>query len=195
MARQQEFNRDKAVNAATKLFWKQGYKNTSLVNLLKVMKIGESSFYNTFKSKHKLYLDCLEHYQCELMKNRAQVIQKPGPTIKRFHNFFDRIFDEVEASPQLYGCLVSNSLTREILANKNIQKYIMCEIDGIKSLFSSIIAEGISKGEVSKDIIPEDSSEIIFTYLHGIFRLSAIDKNLAQTRKRTKLFLENALGA
>jgi hypothetical protein len=33
-----------------------------LRDLLKGMKIGEGSFYNTFKTKKNAYLECLKHY-------------------------------------------------------------------------------------------------------------------------------------
>ena len=54
MGRGIEFDYDKAIARATRLFWKTGYSNTSLRDLLKVMNIGEGSFYNTVKSKKNL---------------------------------------------------------------------------------------------------------------------------------------------
>ena len=55
MARPIGFDLDKAIDKATLLFWKKGYSNTSLRDLLKVMGIGEGSFYNSVKSKKNLY--------------------------------------------------------------------------------------------------------------------------------------------
>src|SRR5207244_5803319 len=58
MARTLEFDYDKAIDKATRVFWKNGYSGTSLRDLLKAMGIGEGSFYNTLKSKNQLYLVC-----------------------------------------------------------------------------------------------------------------------------------------
>lgn len=44
------------------VFWKQGYAGTSLDDLLVVMKLSKSSFYQSFKGKHALFLNCLQHY-------------------------------------------------------------------------------------------------------------------------------------
>ena len=56
MARAVEFDYDKAIDRAMRLLWRIGYSNVSVRDLLKVMGIGEGSFYNTFKSKKRLYL-------------------------------------------------------------------------------------------------------------------------------------------
>src|SRR5260370_6814930 len=70
MGRGIEFDYDKAIARATRLFWKTGHSNTSLRELLKVMNIGEGSFYNTVKSKTNLYLECLKHYRPTVMTRR-----------------------------------------------------------------------------------------------------------------------------
>src|SRR5260370_35876598 len=70
MGRGIEFDYDKAIDKATRLFWKTGYSNTSLRELLKVMNIGEGSFYNTVKSKKNIYLECLKHYRANVMSQR-----------------------------------------------------------------------------------------------------------------------------
>jgi len=74
MGRGIEFDYDKAIDKATRLFWKTGYSNTSLRDLLKVMNIGEGSFYNTVKSKKNLYLECLKHYGATVMSQRETAL-------------------------------------------------------------------------------------------------------------------------
>ena len=62
MARPREFDEEQALDRATDVFWAQGYKRTSLEDLLTAMGIQKGSFYNTFGSKRALYLRCLERY-------------------------------------------------------------------------------------------------------------------------------------
>jgi TetR/AcrR family transcriptional repressor of nem operon len=44
------------------VFWKQGYENTSMNDLLDAMGIQRGSFYNTFGSKKETYLRALDRY-------------------------------------------------------------------------------------------------------------------------------------
>ena len=71
MARTLEFDYTMTVDRATRLFWKTGYAGTSLRDLLKEMEIGESSFYNTLKSKKHAYLECLKHYNETVNRKRS----------------------------------------------------------------------------------------------------------------------------
>src|SRR5260370_17032574 len=74
MGRGIEFDYDKAIDRATRVFGKTGYSNTSLRDLLKAMKIGEGSFYNTVKSKKNLYLECLKHYRATVVRQRETAL-------------------------------------------------------------------------------------------------------------------------
>ena len=65
MARPREFDRDEALDRATRVFWAKGYASTSTEDLLAAMNIGRQSLYNAFGDKRKLYLEALERYQRE----------------------------------------------------------------------------------------------------------------------------------
>src|SRR5216683_2144590 len=65
MARPREFDRDEALDRATRAFWAKGYASTSTEDLLAAMNIGRQSLYNAFGDKRRLYLEALERYQRE----------------------------------------------------------------------------------------------------------------------------------
>src|SRR5260221_12693518 len=75
------FDYEKAIAGATQLFRKHGYSNTSLRALLKVMRIGEGSIYNTIKSKERLYLECLKHYNETVGRERIAALTS-APSVK-----------------------------------------------------------------------------------------------------------------
>ena len=72
MGRAISFDYEGALDKATRRFWKTGYAGTSLRDLLKVIGIGEGSFYNTLKSKKHLYRNCLTHYTETEGRKRAE---------------------------------------------------------------------------------------------------------------------------
>jgi AcrR family transcriptional regulator len=63
MARPKEFDREAAVEQAMSVFWLKGYAATSTEDLLRAMKIGRQSMYDTFGDKRRLYVEALERYQ------------------------------------------------------------------------------------------------------------------------------------
>ena len=65
MARQKEFDQEKALRKAVRLFSQQGFAATSTDELMRVMNVGRQSMYDTFGDKRALFLRDLEMYVTE----------------------------------------------------------------------------------------------------------------------------------
>lgn len=60
--RPRAFDRDAALESATRLFWIKGFGATSISDLTQAMGIGSPSLYAAFGSKEALYAEALRHY-------------------------------------------------------------------------------------------------------------------------------------
>jgi len=60
--RPRAFDREAALDHATRLFWLKGYEATSIYDLTEAMGIGSTSLYSAFGSKDELYAEALQHY-------------------------------------------------------------------------------------------------------------------------------------
>lgn len=61
--RPRAFDREAALEQATRLFWTKGYEATSIADLTEAMGIGSPSLYAAFGSKESLFVDALNHYR------------------------------------------------------------------------------------------------------------------------------------
>ena len=62
MARPREFDIDKALDRALKVFWRKGYEGASLADLTEAMGINRPSLYAAFGSKAELFHKAIERY-------------------------------------------------------------------------------------------------------------------------------------
>ena len=130
MGRGIEFDYDKAIHKATLAFWRSGYSNTSLRDLLKAMRIGEGSFYNSVKSKKHLYLECQKHYRETVGRKRVAALLSQ-PTIKLgVRAFFKTVLDDLDnpATPRL--CLMASSISSDVLNDRELTQ--ICRIRNVR---------------------------------------------------------------
>jgi AcrR family transcriptional regulator len=62
IGRPREFDRDAALEAAMRVFWRKGFATASMNELCDAMGIRSPSLYAAFGSKEALYLEAMEHY-------------------------------------------------------------------------------------------------------------------------------------
>ena len=127
MGRGIDFDYDKAIDRATRVFWKTGYSNTSLRDLLRAMKIGEGSFYNTVKSKKNLYLECLKHYRATVINERHTALFSQKSAKLGVRALFKTVLDQMDDPKRPGLCLMAGSLSRDVLDEKDLREYIVGE--------------------------------------------------------------------
>ncbi len=84
MAGRIQFDRDAAVEAAVKVFWRKGFMATSMEDIKAATGVKESSLYNTFGNKEGLYKEALARYRTKVMGNFASMpnLEKPLETVR-----------------------------------------------------------------------------------------------------------------
>ena len=113
MARSKEFNPERALEKAMRLFWHSGYYNTSLEALMREMGIARQSLYDTFGDKRSLYLKALAHYRdqtnSELQKTFNEI-----PSVKDgFANLLYGLAAETREQHERGCLLLSANLQRD----------------------------------------------------------------------------------
>src|SRR5258708_3536395 len=166
MGRGIEFDYDKAIARATRLFWKTGYSNTSLRDLLKVMNIGEGSFYNTVKSKKNLYLECLKHYRATVMSQRETALFSQRSAKLGVRALFKTVLDQMDDPKRPGLCLMAGSMSREEVFEKEIRDYIVGEGVASGGPFLALLRCGPGSGELPNEFETAVGAAIIGRSVH-----------------------------
>ena len=189
MGRGIEFDYDKAIDKATRLFWKTGYSNTSLRDLLKVMNIGEGSFYNTVKSKKNLYLECLKYYRATVMSRRETALFSQTSAKLGVRALFKTVLDEMDDPKRPGLCLMAGSISRDVLDAKEIREYIVGEGVASEGRFVELLRSAQEAGELPKQFKPAVVAQIIGTYIQGMSRAALISYDRQMIERQVEVLL------
>jgi TetR/AcrR family transcriptional repressor of nem operon len=176
MGRKLEFNYDRAIDRATRVFWSKGFGAATMRNLLSAMRIGEGSFYHLFGSKNRLYLECLKHYNNTVIRRRLEALEAEPSVRKAIRGFFKGLLDDLEDPKMPYVCLMSRSLSPEVLEEKELEPYVKAQMALFQKSLDARLQAAIRAGELPADYPAKESAQIIFTYLQGYFRVVKVLK-------------------
>ena len=189
MARTIEFDYAQAINRATQLFWKKGYTNTSVRDLLKTMRIGEGSFYNTVKSKKKLYLECLKHYNDTVSRRRLEALMSKSGAGEGVRAFFKMVLDELDDPKTPRICLMAGSLSSDVLAERELNRYVVEEMNAFSARFVERLRTAKRAGELPGDFDVDLAAQVLVTYLQGLFRVIRVLQSRAQVERQIESLL------
>ncbi len=189
MARTLGFDYEDALDKATRLFWECGYSETSLRDLLKVMGIGEGSFYHIFKSKKQLYLHCLKHYRDTVGRKRNAALAS-APTAKLgVRALFQSVLDGLDDPQMPRACLLAGSVSWNVLAEPDLRDYVQEELGEVVERLVARLAAGKEAGDLPSGLDPSGVAPVIATYLHGLFRIASVSYDRPQLERQIDVFL------
>ena len=110
MARPKEFDQEKALRKAIRLFSRQGFAATSTDELMHVMNVGRQSMYDTFGDKRALFLKALEMYVRESVHSITVELERPGSALSAVQNALVTFAERKDLS-SAEGCMGLNAIS------------------------------------------------------------------------------------
>lgn len=109
--RKRAFDKEEALDKATRLFWKNGYAGTSLADLTSTLGINKPSLYAAFGNKQQLFAAVLAHYRDQYGAPILYRLTDPAdaPLKQRLKAYLFGIIDVVTGRKSPKGCLFVNS--------------------------------------------------------------------------------------
>lgn len=168
MARHPEFDRPKVVQAALHLFWRDGYKSTSVQNLLAAMDLNRGSLYNAFGDKAGLFrevLDCYVDYQARILRSNLMARDNPVEAIRSFLEDF-ALHQEAEIRER--GCLIFSAVcelshTRPDLADEAWKKGSF-----LRELFVKRLEQAKARKLLREDKSVDELADYVVTLACGL---------------------------
>lgn len=167
MGRSKEFEESVVLQKAMKLFWKQGYENTSISDLVEHMGIHRRSLYDTFGDKHTLFLKTLDYFG-EFIRARLKSETSRAETAKQSIKFIFDLMIEGSGDDSHLGCLFVNSAAELAARDMEVNEKTEEAFIRTERFLEDIIRQGQQTGEFSCDYDAKVLAESLHNTLLGI---------------------------
>ena len=143
------------------VFWSKGYEATSLSDLIGAMKLSKSSFYDTFGSKHEVFLSAIEHYKKPVSAQVSAVSSLDAPARKLIESLFERAVSRMTEEGGQRGCFLNNCAVEVALHDPAAAKLIGGGFGIMEDTFHALVERGQREGEIE----PEKDARALARYL------------------------------
>jgi TetR/AcrR family transcriptional repressor of nem operon len=172
MPRPRTFDEDRAVDAAMRTFWANGYEATTTDDLCAATGLGRSSIYNTFTSKHELFRRALLHYVETMNATQLAILEDEGRSpVERLRDLFSAVIDGEVATRRdgrSIGCLTVNTTVE--LAGRDAEAAEILDRDTERraAALRIVIAAGQRAGEITSSRDPGSLARYLNAVIAGM---------------------------
>jgi TetR/AcrR family transcriptional repressor of nem operon len=156
-----EFDPDVALDAAMQVFWRNGYENTSMQDLLDIMQISKSSLYQAFGGKQALFERSMARYGDEMIGALRAALQASPSGLGFIRQFLESVLDEARGVSEARGCLVLNTANEFARRNPRIAEAVSQGLDR----FHGVLLAAVERAQQESEIPPGRNAAMLASYL------------------------------
>ena len=181
MAGVRQFDEEQAFTQALAVFWRKGYRATSMLDLAEATGVQRGSLYNAYGDKEEIFIRVFERYTSEFIANARVALDKPDvrDALTAFFNFAIR---SIRQGTPARGCLSTKTALDVDAESPRLREALQKMLDRLEA----IVLDALSKPKADKQLaIPaRHAAKLIVTMTRGIAvmeRVYADPRSLKQT--------------
>lgn len=182
------YDPDKALGAATAVFWAQGFEASSLQDLLVATGLSKSSLYQKFGSKQVLFEHCLEQYSDQVEKLLRQLLlHAPGG-----REFIQMVLTQIiSEEPPAKGCLIFNTASELGQLEPEVTRRVDAGISRFRSVFHEALLQDQQAGRLTAEADTEALSEYLMTAIGGLRSMVKVGRPAASLKASVAIIMRS----
>lgn len=166
MVRRKEYDRNDVLEKAVHLFWRKGYKASSMTDIVRATGLNTASMYKEFGDKDGLFEEALEHYRQYIVSPRLQALVDQ-PNIKGIEAFLENVIHGA-ASEEYQGCLIMNHLAQKHSISPRAAELVGKFGAYLESSLEAALRGAQANGEISTSKDPAVLASFLTCCIHGL---------------------------
>lgn len=184
------FDTDAALDAAMHLFWRKGYRATSLDDLVAATGASRASLYKLWGDKSALFVACLDLYGARFAARVDALLARALPGREAMRMLLDASADRLSGSEAPAGCLRCNS-TLEVMGSEAALDAALVRAN---AAFLDALAR-LTEAAAGRGEIPPDRARPLAVFFTGVVNGMATLSCGGATREELAALIDTALAA
>src|ERR1700759_4283639 len=156
--------RGTVIDTASRLFYKQGYANTGINQIIEESGVVKSSVYTAFRSKEDILMAYLETSGAATDQVLQAAADKGNTPKEKVLAIFDYLADMVQQK-EYYGCNFLNIISETPADDDRVVRQIQKQKNGVRNLFTRIL-EPAGKQDLADEIYVLFEGALIANKVH-----------------------------
>ncbi|MFC9708388.1 TetR/AcrR family transcriptional regulator [Paenibacillus sp. NPDC056933] len=147
MGRAKEFDTESVLRKATAVFGAYGYEGTSLTVLLNELGIARQSLYDTYGTKHDLFVSALKLYIQQKTESGIQLLDECTSVRQGLEQLFNEVVNVLTDEVRRNECFIINSAVEQAPQNHEIAEFIQDNNKRMEDILLAALIRGHQNGE------------------------------------------------
>ncbi|MGJ7913112.1 TetR/AcrR family transcriptional regulator [Neobacillus sp. LXY-1] len=165
------------IEQSSSLFNTNGYKSTSIAEIMKATGLQKGGIFYHFESKEDIAKASFAYSLMKLKENYLQAIQSKETALEQFQAFTSTFMTLLNNEIIVGGCPLMNAAIEADDSNILIEDSVRDGFAGLIDIIKSIIELGKSQHDIDEQIDSEQMAVFILSSLEGALAISRIYKD------------------
>ncbi|PIW60833.1 TetR/AcrR family transcriptional regulator [Shewanella sp. CG12_big_fil_rev_8_21_14_0_65_47_15] len=174
MARTREFDVEQALERATIVFWQQGYRDTSMEQLVQATGVSRYGFYQEFGNKKELFKRCLEEYSLRKIRPGLACLAASEGELADLSGFFTMYSANI-AQHGANGCLICNTATEIGETDPEVNQIVRDAYAKLIEQFEKFVIKAQARKQIRAELVPLSLSICLLGVLQGVAVMARSD--------------------
>lgn len=174
MARPCEFDRNEVIDQAIELFWRKGYRATSIQDLVEATGVNRGSLYATFGDKAGLFGAAVDRYMAGSDVQRQFAANTERPIGEVLSEVFGALVEAGACDGDRRGCLVTNTAVELMPHDQHVADKIARNLDGLENILCRRLGAAQRHGEIAPGKNPRALARFVVSSIQGIRVMSKV---------------------
>lgn len=177
------------------LFAQLGYAKVSFLTISEATGVARTALYRYFKTKREIFDEAIHGCTHAIKVSSAAIAVQPLPVPERLNRVADRVIDTLFERKQFLLAIYAFVIDM-VRRGEDMRGRIAQFTGGLRELFLRLLEEGARRGELSANVDPRLTSDVLFALLESVVLriLLGVERDAEKSKLRFSAMVRSIAG-